>query len=78
MEQDESSSSDRQEQEEVSLLNILIAKSLPGKAGVMVDVSVDGKQLKMEVDTGASVSIVSETTWKKSWRAFPCNSQLFD
>ena len=28
---------------------------------------VQGQMLRMEVDTGTSVSLISEQTWKKSW-----------
>ena len=35
----------------------------------MVTVTVDQAELKMEVDTGASASIVSETTHHKLWGA---------
>ena len=34
----------------------------------MVSVLVDGKALEMEVDTGASVSLISERTFKTHWR----------
>lgn len=34
----------------------------------MVNMCVDGKQLEMEVDTGASVSIVSNTTFVELWK----------
>lgn len=32
-----------------------------------VEVDVGGKSLTMEVDTGASLSLVSESTFKKQW-----------
>ena len=34
----------------------------------MVTVLVDGKSLEMEVDTGASISLISERTLKTHWR----------
>ena len=30
--------------------------------------TVQGQPLEMEIDTGASVSIVSKTTWKSVWK----------
>ena len=33
-----------------------------------VSVQVDDKYLKMEVDTGASVSLISERTWRNLWK----------
>ena len=36
---------------------------------ITVDVQTNGKQLPMEVDTGAALSIISERTWKNNW---PC------
>ena len=35
---------------------------------MIVEVGVEDKQLQMQVDTGASVSIVSESTWKQCFR----------
>ena len=32
-----------------------------------VTVEAHGKQLKMEIDTGAFVSLISEETYKKMW-----------
>ena len=34
---------------------------------ITVDVQINGKQLPMEVDTGAALSIISERTWKKNF-----------
>ena len=34
---------------------------------LLVSVKVDGRQLIMEVDTGASVSLISESTFRKYW-----------
>ena len=31
----------------------------------MLDLTVDAQPLQMELDTGASVSIISEKTWKR-------------
>lgn len=51
--------------EDLPLLNIQVVKRGSYKAGIGVDLSVDGKALKMELDTGASVSIVSKKTWQE-------------
>jgi hypothetical protein len=37
-------------------------------APFVVSVQVDDKYLKMEVDTGASVSLISERTWRNLWK----------
>ena len=34
------------------------------RQGIVVDVTIDGVKLAMELDTGAAVSLISETTWK--------------
>ena len=49
------------------LLNIQVVSSRPlaYKKGIMVNLHVNGKPLEMELDTGASVSLVSQKTWKK-------------
>ncbi|PIK36370.1 hypothetical protein BSL78_26804 [Apostichopus japonicus] len=38
-----------------------------GRAPLAVDIKIDGQSVKMEVDTGASMSIVSEETFKANW-----------
>ena len=38
-----------------------------GRSPQMVDVEVEGYTLPMEVDTGASLSLVSEATFKRCW-----------
>ena len=37
-------------------------------APLVVSVQVDNKCLQMEVDTGASVSLISKKTWQKLWK----------
>ena len=37
-------------------------------APFVVSVQVDDKYPKMEVDTGASVSLISERTWRNLWK----------
>ena len=54
-----------QEEDELPLMNIRLVKPIPCKAGLTMDVAIDGQPLVMELDTGASVSIVSEVTWMK-------------
>ena len=54
----------RQHEESLFTMNIEHTPS------VMVQMSVNEKQLQMQVDTGASVSIISQRTWKQ------CFSQL--
>ena len=48
------------------LFNIKTIKS--SKGNITVDLVMDGKDICMELDTGAALSILSETTWK---RIFP-------
>ena len=50
-------------------------------APIMVDVKLDSKELKMELDTGAAVSLISEATYKQLWsergpRITPTNETL--
>jgi len=42
-----------------------------GVKPIKVDLEVDGQQLSMEVDTGASLSLVSETNFRKLWPSRP-------
>ncbi len=44
--------------------SIQVVKPATSRNGIMLDLTVDTKPLQMELDTGASVSIVSEKTWK--------------
>ena len=48
--------------EDLSLMNIRLVQS---KAGIMLDLTVEAQPLQMELDTGASVSIISEKAWKQ-------------
>ena len=34
---------------------------------LIVDITIDGIQLPMEIDTGASVSVISEKTFQQNW-----------
>ena len=40
-----------------------MVKSCVASTGYMVDLLIEEKALAMELDTGASVSIISEETW---------------
>ena len=51
--------------DELPLMNIQLVKPESSPAGLMVTVTVDSKPLQMELDTGASVSLVSEATWRR-------------
>ena len=57
--------------EEFPLMNIRVVKPTLSHAGIMLDLVVEGKPLRMELDTGASVSIISEKTWKTELQAPP-------
>lgn len=46
-------------------------KPVSSKAGFQVELQVDQKPLVMELDTGASVSLVSEQMWKKMFSREP-------
>jgi len=43
-------------------------------SGITVTPTVNGIQLPMELDTGASVSLISEKTWKEQFHAIPLGS----
>ena len=59
------------EPEEFSLFHVSRVKPAYSKAGFTVDLVVDEKPLVMELDTGASVSLVSERTWRKLFPRVP-------
>ena len=44
------------------LFNVQSLKA--GRAGIVVDVTINEKELPMDLDTGAAVSLISEVTWK--------------
>ena len=61
------------------LLNIRMVKPSSYKSGIQLDLRVRGKPLQMELDTGASVSLISKATWKnrlKSPRLSPSEIRL--
>ena len=60
MEESEKSKEDKEEWEDVRRVS---AKTSP----FTVQVKLDGVQVDMEVDTGASVSLMSESTFKRIW-----------
>ena len=61
----EEAQSDTNEDEEVEWISGNINALHKGKEKSMkTTLTVHGQPLKMEIDTGASVSIVSKTTWK--------------
>ena len=35
---------------------------------IVVDITVQNKKIKMEIDTGAAVSLISETMYRKTWK----------
>lgn len=60
------------EEEELPLFNIQAItpgqrQKAGGHPGIVVDLKIEGKQVMTELDTGASVSIMAETTWKKTF-----------
>ena len=46
-------------------------------AGIHVEVKVNGIPIHMELDTGASVTIISERTWQAKWHQYHCKSQAY-
>lgn len=42
--------------------------SLQGRAPIMVDLEIEGKEMKMELDTGAAVSVISQKEFDKRFR----------
>ena len=48
-------------------MNIQVVKLVLSahQIGIMLDLKVSTKPLRMELDTGASVTIVSDKTWKE-------------
>ena len=35
---------------------------------IVVDITVQNKKIKMEITTGAAVSLISETMYRKTWK----------
>ena len=56
-----------------SELNLFVIKSLQGgnNKGIYLDLMVNGAPLRMELDTVADVTLVSEKVWKEQLGAFP-------
>ena len=69
-EEEPRSSVEEEGSEDPALFNIQLVKPRSYKAGIRVDIRIEGKALAMELDTGASVSIVSKKTWK-NWLGAP-------
>lgn len=64
---EENQSNSDSEEESVEYL-AFIKKIKPRKEPpIELKIKVQGKELSMEVDTGASVSVVGETTWREMW-----------
>ena len=47
----------------------LVVQQQSASAPLQSMVKIDGKELSMELDTGASLSLMSETTYKKLWES---------
>ena len=63
LEPDTEDSTSDQETEETFAIRKTTDRSKP----IMVEVEVNGKTLQMELDTGASVSLISEQTYLTAW-----------
>ena len=48
------------------------------RSGYQVQLLLDGKPVKMEVDTGSAVSIISETAYKKLFQHLPLKPTHFE
>ena len=59
------------DESEMPLMNIQVVKPMSSPSGLMIEMVIDGKPLSMELDTGASVSIISEDVWKGKFRNRP-------
>lgn len=58
-------------QEELPLLNIHLVKPCAASSDYMMELLTGEKVLAMELDAGASVSIISEETWKTTFHSMP-------
>ena len=69
----EQEKSDSSKEPTDSELNLFVVKSLRGSEdkGIFVDVTVNSAPLRMELDTGADVTLVSENTWRVQLGGFP-------
>ena len=65
------------EEPEFPLLNISAIRPTKGQNGFMLELLVDQKPMVMELDTGASLSLISERTWRKTLGGVPLeNSEI--
>ncbi len=62
--------------DELPLFNIQVVKPHQGQSGILVDLKIEGEPVVMELDTGASVSIMAESTWKKTFPGWLCNIHI--
>ena len=69
----EQEKSDSSKEPTDSELNLFVVKSLQGSEdkGIFVEVTVNSAPLRMELDTGADVTLVSENTWRAQLGSFP-------
>ena len=51
------------------MMNIQVVKPTSAKMGIMLDLTLDGNPVQMELDTGASLSIISEKMWRSTLQA---------
>ena len=63
-------------QEDMPLFMIQTVKGKP-ETGITVEPEVNGVPLEIELDTGASVSIVLETTWKDRFAGVPAGENRY-
>ena len=52
--------------EDLPMMNIQVVKPTSAKMGIMLDLTLDGNPVQMELDTGASLSIISEKMWRSN------------
>jgi len=65
---------DLQEAEDTLEYTLFSLNSREGQKSFEVELKLDGTPLRMEVDTGASVSLISESKFRQLWPSRPLES----
>ena len=64
------------EEDVISEILVLYHDKLSSDKPLEVDLQLEGKPLRMEVDTGAAVSLVSEETYRSLFPTVPLQSSM--
>ncbi len=65
-----------QASEENNEYSLMVINTMSATKPLIVPVTVDNRSIDMEVDTGAAVSLIAETTYKQHWTDKPLQSSM--